>query len=61
MVPSKGEPPGGGGGGTPDHFLRSGLLRFLSSQSPRLFNDVMISLGMFEAGLGLGLGLGLRL
>ena len=28
--------PEGGRGDAPDHFLRSGLLRLLSSQSPRL-------------------------
>ena len=35
-VPARGEPPEGGRGDAPDHFLRSGLLRLLSSQSPRL-------------------------
>ena len=35
VVPTRGESPGGGHGGTPDHFLRSGLLRFLSPQSCR--------------------------
>ena len=36
VVPARGEPPEGGRGDAPDHFLRSGLLRLLSSQSPRL-------------------------
>ena len=34
--PHKGKAPGGRRGGTPDHFLWSGLLQLLSSQSPRL-------------------------
>ena len=35
--PRKGRaPPEGGRGDAPDHFLRSGLLQLLSSQSPRL-------------------------
>ena len=36
MFPARGEPPGGGRGDTPNHFLRSGLLRLLSLQSARL-------------------------